>query len=90
MAPTRNRSWFRNYWHQMKEWAHKKLNPFKDLHLILLGSGINVAQDIKNKNRKRPIISYLRLYFVIPMRFERMTHALEGRCSIQLSYGTIP
>ena len=22
------------------------------------------------------------------MRFERMTHALEGRCSIQLSYGT--
>ena len=26
---------------------------------------------------------------VIPMRFERMTHALEGRCSIQLSYGTI-
>ena len=23
------------------------------------------------------------------MRFERMTHALEGRCSIQLSYGTI-
>ncbi len=23
------------------------------------------------------------------MRFERKTHALEGRCSIQLSYGTI-
>lgn len=54
----------------MKEWAHKKLNPFKDLHLILLGSGINVAQDIKNKNRKRPIISYLRLYFVIPMQID--------------------
>ena len=27
--------------------------------------------------------------FVIPLRFERKTHALEGRCSIQLSYGTI-
>ena len=26
--------------------------------------------------------------FVIPLRFERKTHALEGRCSIQLSYGT--
>ena len=25
---------------------------------------------------------------VIPERFERSTHALEGRCSIQLSYGT--
>ena len=28
-------------------------------------------------------------FFVIPLRFERRTHALEGRCSIQLSYGTI-
>ncbi len=27
-------------------------------------------------------------FFVIPERFERSTHALEGRCSIQLSYGT--
>ena len=27
--------------------------------------------------------------FVIPKRFERLTHALEGRCSIQLSYGSI-
>ena len=27
-------------------------------------------------------------FFVIPLRFERKTHALEGRCSIQLSYGT--
>ena len=33
--------------------------------------------------------SYLRFFFVIPLRFERKTHALEGRCSIQLSYGTI-
>ena len=33
---------------------------------------------------------YLILFFkVIPKRFERLTHALEGRCSIQLSYGTI-
>ena len=28
------------------------------------------------------------LFFVIPERFERSTHALEGRCSIQRSYGT--
>ena len=25
---------------------------------------------------------------VIPTRFERVTHSLEGCCSIQLSYGT--
>jgi predicted nucleotidyltransferase len=25
---------------------------------------------------------------VIPARFERATHGLEGRCSVQLSYGT--
>jgi hypothetical protein len=29
-------------------------------------------------------------FFVIRMRFELMTHALEGRCSIQLSYQTNP
>ncbi len=27
--------------------------------------------------------------FVIPARFERATHSLEGCCSIQLSYGTV-
>ena len=26
---------------------------------------------------------------VIPARFERATHSLEGCCSIQLSYGTV-
>ena len=31
---------------------------------------------------------YVTRNFVIPKRFERLTHALEGRCSIQLSYGT--
>lgn len=31
----------------------------------------------------------IQLFYVIPLRFERKTHALEGRCSIQLSYGTI-
>ena len=39
------------------------------------------------KGCKRLIYSLLLL--VIPKRFERLTHALEGRCSIQLSYGTI-
>ena len=28
------------------------------------------------------------LIVVIPARFERATHSLEGCCSIQLSYGT--
>ena len=44
------------------------------------------------KRKKRPPIpkqKELSLFSVIPLRFERRTHALEGRCSIQLSYGTI-
>ena len=28
------------------------------------------------------------LFYVIPARFERATHSLEGCCSVQLSYGT--
>ena len=39
-------------------------------------------EHIKQKNLA------MRDFFVIPKRFERLTHALEGRCSIQLSYGT--
>ena len=39
------------------------------------------------KKKKVRILTHL-LLFVIPKRFERLTHALEGRCSIQLSYGT--
>ena len=40
--------------------------------------------------RKKAIRNNLTASFsVIPLRFERKTHALEGRCSIQLSYGTI-
>ena len=35
------------------------------------------------------LIGNQRFVKVIPLRFERRTHALEGRCSIQLSYGTI-
>ena len=43
------------------------------------------ASPLSNKERKNLSIFPL---FVIPKRFERLTHALEGRCSIQLSYGT--
>ena len=43
----------------------------------------------KKGSQKPVIISVLMTsFFVIPLRFERKTHALEGRCSIQLSYGT--
>ena len=37
---------------------------------------------------KQKRLAKLASLFVIPKRFERLTHALEGRCSIQLSYGT--
>ena len=43
----------------------------------------------KTRKPQKLFISYLRFFVVIPLRFERKTHALEGRCSIQLSYGTI-
>ena len=33
--------------------------------------------------------SALKYKMVLPARFERATYALEGRCSIQLSYGSI-
>ena len=42
----------------------------------------------EKEETNRPIIVDF-LFSVIPLRFERRTHALEGRCSIQLSYGTI-
>ena len=41
------------------------------------------------KEKRLKIIDDQPFGFVIPKRFERLTHALEGRCSIQLSYGTI-
>ena len=41
------------------------------------------------KEKRLKIIDNQPFAFVIPKRFERLTHALEGRCSIQLSYGTI-
>ena len=46
-------------------------------------------QHKRKKSRKPMACKTFYLKFVIPERFERSTHALEGRCSIQLSYGTI-
>ena len=40
----------------------------------------------RTSNKKRPPG---KAASVIPTRFERVTHSLEGCCSIQLSYGTI-
>ena len=42
-----------------------------------------------NEYEKQKGVSFTNSFSVIPKRFERLTHALEGRCSIQLSYGTI-
>ncbi len=42
----------------------------------------------KNKKGNKHTNSLLPFFYVIRMRFELMTHALEGRCSIQLSYQT--
>lgn len=44
---------------------------------------------LKQENRKSFLLAICGFFLVIPLRFERKTHALEGRCSIQLSYGTI-
>ena len=43
---------------------------------------------LKQENRKSFLLDIFGVFLVIPLRFERKTHALEGRCSIQLSYGT--
>jgi hypothetical protein len=40
-----------------------------------------------NRDNKSPIRNEASVK-VIPARFERATHSLEGCCSIQLSYGT--
>ena len=38
---------------------------------------------------KKDLVSNLNQKVVLPVRFERTAYALEGRCSIQLSYGSI-
>ena len=53
------------------------------------GSPLFLLYDTQSQKRKaQTALHHLRLLSVIPLRFERRTHALEGRCSIQLSYGT--
>ena len=37
---------------------------------------------------KKDLVSNLNQKVVLPVRFERTAYALEGRCSIQLSYGS--
>ena len=48
------------------------------------------THDDRNHNPGLYQLSYSRHKKVArPIRFERMTYGLEGRCSIQLSYGRI-
>ncbi len=56
---------------------------------LLCSLAIQVVQELQKENANKLLINLLAFFFVIPLRFERKTHALEGRCSIQLSYGTI-
>ncbi len=55
----------------------------------LAGSVPNVPTSANILTQKKEQ-KYLLLKFVIPLGFEPKAHSLEGCCSIQLSYGTIP
>ena len=55
----------------------------------LAGSVPNVPTSANILTQKKEQKSLL-LKFVIPAGFEPTTHSLEGCCSIQLSYGTLP
>ncbi len=46
------------------------------------------ALGIEKADSKLKVQNCLSARLVMPLRFERRTYALEGRCSIQLSYGT--
>ena len=60
--------------------------PFpNEIAEINLSSGQDGGQEIS----KIAILDEPRGYLACPARFERATYALEGRCSIQLSYGQI-
>jgi hypothetical protein len=48
-----------------------------------------VCKLVANKKARFQINSETPALIVIPARFERATHSLEGCCSIQLSYGTL-
>ena len=63
-------------------WGCKRRNPQN-----LAGSVPDVPTSANILTQKKEQKSLL-LESVIPERFERSTHSLEGCCSIQLSYGT--
>lgn len=45
-------------------------------------------ENLKKAGSKQWVQNCVSARLVMPLRFERRTYALEGRCSIQLSYGT--
>ncbi len=60
--------------------------PFpNEIAEINLSSGQDGGQEIS----KIAILDEPKRYLACPARFERATYALEGRCSIQLSYRQI-
>ena len=73
----------KNCWQKYKRARNRKLAS-----IFFTASAVYSQQRYKKETKQKG--ETLRFPpSVIPERFERSTHALEGRCSIQLSYGTI-
>ena len=66
---------------------HKRKNP--QVFTLILEVQFFIHTTAFERKNASYLINNQRFIIVIPLRFERKTHALEGRCSIQLSYGTI-
>ena len=49
---------------------------------------VQFKRAFSSRQQKNPALMAGLNFFVIPPRFERGTHSLEGCCSVQLSYGT--
>ncbi len=71
------------YLHSLWSYLHKDMDKIFSIAPLIDKSFLNISI------KKSCTLRRYSFFYVIPLRFERKTHALEGRCSIQLSYGTI-